>query len=149
LLLVFAVFSTNRGYAGSIGFLHVAYPHTVPLNLPRAHLNVPEDHATTYRRVVFLIDAHGKDGELLAGPDCPEVYFLAGRLNPLGTTYDFLALESEGSHVDDVSHWTPAKVIVLNSRPDFSPAVTDGVLSELRGAFPNGEQVDRFEVRWR
>jgi len=139
----------NRGYAGSIGFLHIAYPHTVPLNLPRAHLNVPEDHAATYRRLVSLIDAHGKDGELLAGPDCPEVYFLAGRLNPLGTIYDFLASESERSYVDHVSHWTPAKVIVVNKQPEFSAVVTDSVLSDLRVAFPNGEEVDRFEVRWR
>src|SRR6185436_7338727 len=116
---------------------------------PRAHLNVPEDQTATYRRLVSLIDAHGKDGELLAGPDCPEVYFLAGRLNPFGTIYDFLAIESASSYVDNVSHWTPAKVIVVNKQPDFSSVVTDRVLSELRDAFPNGEVVDRFEVRWR
>jgi hypothetical protein len=149
LLLVFAVFSMNRGYAGSIGFLHIAYPRTVPLNLPRAHLNVPEDQATTYRRLVSLIDTHGKGGELLAGPDCPELYFLTGRFNPSGAMYDFFAIEPNGSYVDDVRHWESAKVVVINSEPDFSPRVKDGVISNLRMSFPQGEKLGRFEVRWR
>ena len=53
------------------------------------------------------------------------------------------------SYVDDVSHWTAAKVIVINGLPEFSPAVTTACYRELRVAFPHGEQVERFEVRWR
>jgi len=148
LLLVFAIFSMNRGYAGSVGFLHAVRPHDVALNLPRAHLNVFQDQAITYRRLVSLIDEQLQGGKLLAGPDCPEVYFLTGHFNPSGAMYDFFAIEPGGSYVDDVSHWTSAKVIVINRVPEFSPPVTDSVLSQLRVAFPHGEQVDRFEVRW-
>jgi galactose mutarotase-like enzyme len=96
-----------------------------------------------------LIDTHGKGGELLAGPDCPELYFLTGRFNPSGAMYDFFAIEPNGSYVDDVRHWESAKVVVINSEPDFSPRVKDGVISNLRMSFPQGEKLGRFEVRWR
>jgi hypothetical protein len=147
LLLVFALFSMNRGYAGTISIQHVVYPPSVPLNLRRAHLNVLEDQAAIYRRLVSLIDAHPEKEKLLAGPDCPEVYFLTGRFNPFGIVFDFFSDGTGDSN--DVSYWTTANLIVVNRRPAFSPAVRDSVLSELRVAFPHGEQVGDFEVRWR
>jgi hypothetical protein len=147
LLLVFALFSMNRGYAGSIGIEHVAYPPAIPLNIGAAHLNVPRHQAAAYRRLVSLIDAHLQTGTLLAGPDCPEVYFLTGRLNPTGLVFDFLS-DSAGTF-DDVDRRATANVIVINGQPAFSPAVSDSVLSDLRAAFPHAEQVGPFEVRWR
>jgi hypothetical protein len=146
LLLVFALFS-NRGYAGSIGIENAPYQPHVSLNLERAHLNVRQDHATAYRRIVSLIDAHLQTGTLLAGPDCPEMYFLTGRLNPSGVVFDFF---SESARTfDDVNRWATANIIVINGQPAFSPVVQDSVLSELRDAFPQAEQVGPFEVRWR
>jgi hypothetical protein len=123
------------------------YRQDVPLNLARAHLTVREDHAAAYRRLVSLIDAHLQTGTLLAGPDCPEVYFLTGRLNPHGVVFDFF---SDGAGTfDDVNHWTTANMIVVNRQPEFSPVVKDIVLAELRAAFPHAEQAGPFEVRWR
>jgi hypothetical protein len=149
LLLVFAVFSMNRGYAGTVGAFYVARQNDVPLNLERAHLSVTQDQVATYRRLVSLIDARLQQGRLLAGPDCPEVYFLTGRFNPSGAIFDFFLSAPGRSYVDDASGWTDAKVIVINRQPKFSPAVADSVLSQLRVAFPRGERVERFEVRWR
>jgi hypothetical protein len=149
LALVFAVFSMNRGYVDNLGFRSVVSRHDVPLNLQRAHLNVLPDQADTYRRLLSLIDARLQEGKLLAGPDSPEVYFLTGRFNPSGTMFDFFSSDAGTSYTNDVIHWTAAKVIVVNLQPAFSPAVTDNVLTQLRAAFPHGETIDRFEVRWR
>jgi len=147
LLLVFALFSMNRGYAGTIGIGHVAYPPAVPLHIGPAHLNVPRHQAVAYRRLVSLIDTHLQAGTLLAGPDCPEVYFLTRRFNPSGVVFDFFS-ESAGIF-DDFNRWPKANMIVINGQPAFSPVVKGSVLSELRAAFPHAEQVGPFEVRWR
>jgi hypothetical protein len=147
LLLVYALFNMNRGYAGTIAVQHVVYPQGVPLNLRRAHLNVPQEQAAAYRRLVSLIDAHLQTETLLAGPDCPEVYFLTGRLNPFGVVFDFFS--DSAAQFYGVNHRTMANMIVINRQPSFSPVVRDSVLSELRVAFPYGEQVGPFEVRWR
>jgi hypothetical protein len=72
---------------------------------------------------------------------------LTGRFNPFGIVFDFFSDGTGDSN--DVSYWTTANLIVVNRRPAFSPAVRDSVLSELRVAFPHGEQVGDFEVRWR
>jgi hypothetical protein len=76
------------------------------------------------------------------------VYFLARRSSPSGTVFDFF-LGDQPPYVHDVSYWARAQVIVINRLPDFSPRVADGLLAELRDVFPYGQQVERFEVRWR
>ena len=147
LLLAFALLSMNRGSPATIGVQHLVAQQDVPLKLPRAHLTVRPDHAAAYRRLVALMDAHLRTQSLLAGPDCPEVYFLAGRLNPSGVLFDFF-LDSAGDFYD-VNRRKTADMIVINRQPEFSPVVKENVLSELRAAFPQGEQVGPFEVRWR
>jgi hypothetical protein len=147
LLLIFALFSMNRGYAGTIGVQHLVYRQDVPLNLEKAHLKVRRDHADAYRRLVALVDAHAGTGDVLAGPDCPEVYFLTNRLNPSGVVFEFFS--SSAGDFFDADKRAAAKVIVVNGEPEFSPAVKDSVVAQLRVDFPFGEQVGPFEVRWR
>ena len=149
LLLVFAVFSMNRGYAGTIGVRHALPEFDVPLDLPRAHLNVRQDQAAAYRRVLSLMETHLQGGNLVAGPDCPEVYYLAGRRNSSGTIFEFLSSDPGFPYVNNASYWTSATVIVVNTAPAFSRPVSDRALAELRVAFPDGERVGPFEVRWR
>jgi hypothetical protein len=148
LLLVFAVFNLNGRDVRAFGVERLERSDFVALNLPRAHLDVQEGEAATYRSVVSLIEARLHGGTLLAGPDCPEVYFLARRSSPSGTVFDFF-LGDEPPYVHDVGYWAQAQVIVINRLPDFSPRVADGLLAELRDVFPHGQQVERFEVRWR
>jgi hypothetical protein len=42
-----------------------------------------------YERLVPFINEHAANGEILAGPDCPEVYFLTGKRNPTPMLFDF------------------------------------------------------------
>jgi hypothetical protein len=149
-LLVFALLTMNRGYVYNLGQGHAPQALNVNLDLPRAHLRVSADDALTYRRLVTLIDRHAGDGHLIAGPDCPEVYFLTGRFNPSGTLFDFFADEAAAvKGLADSEGWAGTNVIVLNHRPAFSPDRSPGVMSGIRKAFPSGESVGKFEVRWR
>jgi hypothetical protein len=149
-LLIFAVLTMNRGYVINLGQGHAKQTLNVNLDLARAHLRVSAEDAFTYRRLVALIDRHAGDGHLIAGPDCPEVYFLTGRFSPSGTLFDFFSDDASAVEgLGDTVGWAGASVLVLNHQPAFSPDRSSRVMSDIREAFPTGESVGKFEVRWR
>lgn len=147
--VLFALLSMNRSFIGNLGIRHLAVAFDAPLDLPRAHLLVTPRHAETYRALISTIALHIGDGRLVAGPDCPEVYFLAGRSSPTGRMFEFLS-DSSGLVADaNIDAWLGGAVIVFNHLPEFSPPLADAILGRLREAFPSGERIGRFEVRWR
>jgi hypothetical protein len=147
LLIVFAVSAMNRGYIYNLGRFHVPQRLEAPLHLPKATLTVSEEEAQLYQRVVRLVTTHLGEGSLVAGPDCPEIHFLAGRVNASGALFDFFQLN--GREPQDVRDTAGASVIVLNHRPSFSPFPGWGFTPQVRSAFPEGEMIGHFEVRWR
>lgn len=147
-LLLFAVLSMNRGYVQGLGVQHYPRHFDTPLDMPRAHLRVEERDAAVYRRLVSLIGNHVGGGRLIAGPDCPEMYFLSGQYNPSGTIFDFIS-DDETAGRDAGANWFNASVIVLNHLPEFSGKVPESLVSRLRQEFPEGEKIGRFEIRWR
>ena len=150
LLILFAVLSMNRGFPGSLGEFHAIQTLDARLNLPRAHLTVSRADVNLYRRITFLVTGHIAGGTLVAGPDCPEVYFLSGQRNPSRTLFDFFTDRSATSPgTRRLSDWTGASVVVLNHRPSFSPPLSDQLVKQLRSEFPYGQVVERLEVRWR
>jgi hypothetical protein len=140
-LLIFALLCMNRGYLVNLGAWHAPQSFDVDLGLPRARLRVSGDDAVMYRRVIELVEAHLGRGQLRAGPDCPEVFYLTGNFNPSGALFDFFT--------DTMSGWQDANVIVLNHAPGFAAAPSSELAGYIREEFPNGERVGRFEVRWR
>jgi hypothetical protein len=150
MLLLFGVLTMNRGYVYNLGQFHAPQALDVNLDLPRAHLRVSATDAATYHRLVALIDRHAGDGDLRAGPDCPDVFFLTGRVNPSGTLFDFFSEEGTalGSSVN-THEWAGTNVIVMNHQADFSPPPSSALVAEIRQVFRSGELVGKFEVRWR
>lgn len=149
MVLLFALLSSHRAYIDTLGILHAPRRFDAPLNLPRAHLKVSLNDVETYRRVVLSIARHLRSGQLLAGPDCPEVYFLSGVVNPSGALFDFFSLDTARPSEDGLAAWSDGDVIVVNLTPGFTPKPSEGLLEKLRLAFPNGEHIGKFEVRWR
>jgi len=147
-LLLFAVLGTNREFPGPLGEQHVPVVFDSPLNLPRAHLTVTGGDAEEYRRLVFAIERRLRGGLLIAGPDCPEVYFLSGLSNPSGASFDFFS-ENAADRENPMAAWSKGEVIVLNHRPSFSPPPSEELLAGLRHEFAQGEEIGRFEIRWR
>ena len=145
LLLSFGVLVTNRGDVHALGLMNVASRFDTPLNLPRAHLRVGQGEANVYRRLVSSIRAHLHGGQLTAGPDCPEVYFLIGSRSASGSLFDFFT----GSESDEQARWLNAQVVVVNHGPQFSPALSEGFLTVVRREFDHAERIGQFEVRWR
>jgi hypothetical protein len=86
----------------------------------------------------------------MAGPDCPEVYFLTGQFSPSGTLFDFF--ESDVAHDEGsggFSELTGATVVVLNHRPKFSRDLPPDLVTRIRADFPGVTGAGPFEVRWR
>jgi hypothetical protein len=66
----------------------------IGLNLGRCGLTVERSLGEVYERLVGEIQSCTDAGEaILAGPDCPEVYFLSERRNPTRIFYDFFRPE--------------------------------------------------------
>jgi Dolichyl-phosphate-mannose-protein mannosyltransferase len=157
LLLMFALVSANRGYIGGLLGMPPAVPEEVfawshlpsrlnaPLDLPRAHLDVGGEDASVYQRLVSSIGEHLRGGQLMAAPDCPEVYFLAGLPNRSGRLYDIF---SSNASVD-AAPWLRAEVVVVNHKPLFAKAPSQAVMTAVRREFSLGERLGPFEIRWR
>jgi hypothetical protein len=150
MLLLFAVLCANRGYIQPLGRFHEPLRFNTALDLPRAHLRVSDGDAWTYRRLAFSIERRLRGGQLIAGPDCPEVYFLVGLTNPSGKLFDFFSDDrSADGGTDAIGAWLKGDVIVLNHEPSFSVAPSNTLSDGLRREFPHGEDIGRFEIRWR
>lgn len=145
LLLSFAVLITNRGDIHSLGRFHEPTHLDTQLGFPRAHLRVGAAEAGVYRRLMATVGTQYRGGQLIAGPDCPEVYFLAGLQSSSGALFDFFS----GSAPDDATPWLKGDIIIINHEPQFSPHPTAALVAALRREFRNGEEVGRFEIRWR
>ena len=147
-IAAFAVLSANRGYGDTIGAMPEVRRFDHPLNIPRAHLVVGADDASTYSTVVQLVKKHGRGQFIHAFPDCPEMYFLTGRRNPTPANFDFFYPLSDHA-VAQLWRDRDIDLIVINHLPRFSPTVSAAQLAGARRAFPAGVRVRQFEVRWR
>ena len=149
LALLFALVCMNREYVWNVGSFHRAYDLSTPLALSRASLNVVDFEADVYRRVVPLVRQRLGEGVLMAGPDTPEIYFLAGRFSASGRLFDFFSAQDEVHEEQEFARWASADVIVLFYGERFSAPVPEPLVSRLRREFPHGESMPPFEVRWR
>ena len=86
-----------------------------------------------------------------AGPDAPEVYFLADAQNHTRTLFDFFDADSVATRpLPQRLADGGVEVVVVKLAPPFSPALADSTLAALALAYPNVRTVgDAFLVRWR
>lgn len=149
--LLFPVFRFTPTFIYLMGSSYQPDPETQPLDLPEAgNLKVEPASVPIYHRLISLIKQHAGVGEIYAAPDSPQVYFLAGYKNPTRELFDFFdekypdlpgTIELMDTH--------SIRVVVLNTLPDFSPALPPDIHDALVRRFPQTEKVGPFEVRWR
>lgn len=145
----FAVLFVNRSYGWNLGVAFIPYDPHARLDLDRGGLYVPDDDKRTYEDLVRVVRRRAAGGTILAGPDCPEVYFLSGFQNPTRAIFDFLTpVREDAAWISTLLDTAPIKAVVINEAPLFSPRFAAPVLSVIEGRFPSLERVGRFVIRF-
>jgi hypothetical protein len=147
---VIAVLAALYTFLGAGYVAGVATTGTTPLTLERGGIRVSKADADRYHRLAAAIGRHHHGGDIWAGPDAPEVYFLSGRPNRTPVLYEFLTprFEAPGALVRLLDGGS-ISVVVVNSRPLFSAPLPDDVQAWLARAFPGEESIGPYLVRWR
>jgi hypothetical protein len=123
---------------------------TTLLDMERGGISVAEHEAVMYRELAEAIDEHSGGGGIWAGPDAPEVYFLSGRTNPTPILYEFLTPRFEGDgELERFLETRGIAMVAINTRPLFSPPLSDDVLHRLSLAFPEERTLAPYVLRWR
>jgi len=144
-LLAGVAFFLGAGYATG-----VAMSAGELLGGPRGGIRVPPADARLYGEMAIMVSSHLDGGALWAGPDAPEVYFLAGVPNPTPTLYEFLdPAPTTPGRLDSLFTAADVRVAVVNTRPLFSPPLDPPLLERIVTAFPESSALGPFVVRWR
>ena len=120
------------------------------LDLPRGRVLVPASEALEYEAVVATLSAHARGTFTFAGPDVPEIYFLAGLRNPTRSLLDFLEPSATSTDrvlaaIDD-RHIT---AVVTNGKVRYSSPLSPDLEAGLESRFPAARTIGRLTVRWR
>jgi hypothetical protein len=96
------------------------------------------------------VQEHAAGGGILAGPDCPEVYFLAGKQNPTPVLFDFFEEQRvREQRLLRLADDPRIKVLVVNTDPAFSGSYPGQWYEGMTQPFEHVEDVEYFEVWWR
>lgn len=148
--LLFAVLFLNTGYVSSLGHRFVRYVADDRLDLERGGLRLPKNDAGKYEYLVAAIEAHSGGGEIYAGPDCPEVYFLSGRRNPTRSFFEFMGeYSARAESLVPLLEATKIRLLVLNREPDFSSQPDLDLILALRTRYPKMSLIGEFVMMWR
>jgi hypothetical protein len=132
---------TNRDYAST----SLALPRVGPLRVSKAD-------ADEYGQLIPFVKTLAGNNLILAGPDCPEVYFLSGLRNPTPVLVDFLdnPREYERRMKWLIDRSDSVKVLIINEAAPFSTEEL-AILRSLAatGRFPESREIGDFKIYWR
>ena len=149
--LAFGVLWLNTGTVQATGVLYLRSDADRLLLPERANLRVRERDKEVYETLVHLIDLlAGQDRYIMAMPDCPEVVFLSRRKNPTRVLSEFLD-PTPPTPWELLDHLTSmgVRVVVLNSRPEFSRPVSHELYATLTEVYSQYVDVGWFRVLWK
>lgn len=149
--LGFTVLRLDPGFIRNLGFQPNHAVENDVLELPRSGgLRVDSADAHDYPELVGLIDALAGGPYIYATPDCPEVYFLSGHLNPTPTLFEFFDPErNTPARILATLDRAGVRVVVINRDPFFSKPVSPELVAGLRKRYPLARAVGRFLVVWK
>jgi len=139
----FAIFRLNRAYV--VRFLGLSLD--TPLKLDRAGLRVTPEDARQYETLIAAIRAKPSSLRFYAGPDSPEVYFLAAHPNLTRFFFDFREYDPGGLlHVLEEKQ---IDLVALNRAPHFSAVPSAEQSAALQWRYPHWVTINRFVLMWR
>jgi hypothetical protein len=148
-LLLFGVGWLNGRGEGAMWYGLRPRPPLVALGIDRASLRVPQPDAMLYRRLVAELRRHARGGYTYAGPDTPEVYYLAGLRNPTRAMFEFMEQGTADGPPPSRLRAYGVTAVAINRRPKFSRPLPDTVVAAFEREFPASVDIGKFTVRWK
>jgi hypothetical protein len=150
-LLCFALFRVNPGYVEKMGILYEPSGSVRPLRNPRGGgLLVQPSSGESYDLLAGELARRANGRPVYAGPDAPEIYFLAAVPAINGQLFDFFE-EPAGyeSRLLTALFSADSRAIAINRSPSFSRRLTPSMLAMLERRFPESADFGSFTLRWR
>ncbi|MBS1839402.1 MAG: glycosyltransferase family 39 protein [Acidobacteria bacterium] len=121
------------------------------ISLPRAgNIRISAISAETYSNVIPFVRQHARGNTILAGPDCPEIYFLGGFRNPTPTMYEvFEDRASYPSRIQETIRANDINVVVVNLAAIDSYEYVRPLRAIASTEFKFSSRVGKFEVWWK
>lgn len=149
----FLAFGLLRIVPGTIQHLGLSFERSgdlAPLELDRGGLWIDPYEAVVYERLIPLVVQLADGRRMWAGPDAPEVYFLAGQPNHTRSLFDFLDADSTRADAfADRLDSLDVSVVVVKLQPPFSSPLPGATVTDLRREFEHEIDVPGFIVMWR
>jgi hypothetical protein len=126
------------------------------METPRCGLDLWIGDVREYDQALAILRARARGGYVWAGPDAPEVPFLAGLRNPTRTIFDVFDSDYDAPPRERIArllrdfdaHGVTA--VALNRLPAFSHAlISTEFAAALQAYFPHGTTLSKFIVVWR
>jgi len=148
--LVFIVLRVTPGFIFNMGVQYAPDTQTYELHLNRAAgLRVDLTEGKGYEQLIGLVDEHSEGGRIYAGPDSPQMYFLAGKPNPTGTLFDFLDDPStRESRIRQTLEGPSTLVAVVLETPYFSPPLSPALQEVVWLRYSHAQRFGPFTVHW-
>jgi hypothetical protein len=149
-ILFFCGFGFLLLHPGSIRTKGVRFSpnqNTTQFTSDRTGIRVAPGDAALYSALLDFIKARSKSETIFAGPDSPEVYFLANKKNPTRIFYEFFnPAESEKSALLESIRNSSADLAVINLYPEFSRPFQASFHDGLMTLFTKRSRIGRFFV---
>jgi hypothetical protein len=155
--LVFAMVWLNLGWVETMEnrFVHMPFDTSLDAEagLGRASLRVTAQSAALHGHLVRAIHAHAAPGDaIFAGPDCPEVYFLADRRNVTPTLLDFLDRDfgtpAHAARILATLDREHIDVVVLRRQRIFTP-LDQELIRAVEARYPGKTMLPPYSIHWR
>ena len=138
LIAAFAVARINYTNPRVIGTSSQRFENNRSLQTTRAKLKIESSLQQEYNSFLQIIEKQTTINEvILAGPDCPQFYFLSGRQNPTPQCYDlFRAYQLGGqpeleSEIKRLILTRNIQLVVHNRKPEFSEGYSPDFIAWL------------------
>jgi hypothetical protein len=151
LALLFVVMRVTPGFIIIMGEVYEPDEQNYVLHLERTGpLRVSPEDGRGYEELITAVRKLSGKGNIYAGPDSPEIYFLAGKPNLTGMLFDFYRdPEQRDQAIRRVLEDASTRVAIIRSSPDFSDPLSPELYDLARRRYPWAYPYGPFELRWR
>lgn len=145
----FFVFLVTPSFVMEMGRTVIPEVNKLEMNIPIAKgLRVNSVQVANFETIMDLVRQHDTGEYIYCTPDCPELYVLAEKRNPVYGVFDFLGDPPDTPKVLATLDQDQVNLVAIKLRPAFSP-LPKALVAELRSRYPNKSIVGNYEVRWK